>query len=118
MSRVSIKVANLRKIDPDLNLEKWLEDPNNVYVGRHGRIFIDKVIFHYKKSIWSNDYTVKDHGLERCLELYRRDISEKILKYPHIYDLKSLVNKNLGCFCSMDSACHVDILLEFIRNLV
>jgi hypothetical protein len=36
----------------NITLKKWMEDINNVYTGRHGKIFIgkgdDKEIFHYK----------------------------------------------------------------------
>ena len=44
-----IKVSNLRK-EGYSNLRDWLKYENNIYVGRHGRIFIDKVIFHYPAS--------------------------------------------------------------------
>ena len=40
--RMCVKVANLRKIyGSETTLEKWLEDSNNVYCGRSGRIFIN-----------------------------------------------------------------------------
>ena len=41
-----------------MNLRKWIENPNNVYVGRRGRIFIDKEIFHYKESPFANPFKV------------------------------------------------------------
>ena len=53
-----------------MNLKRWMSDPQNVYVGRRGRIFIDGDIFHYRESKWANPYTVKEYGLELCLELY------------------------------------------------
>ena len=42
MKRIGIKVDNLRKIygREDMTAEKWLEDSNNVYIGRYVRIFI------------------------------------------------------------------------------
>ena len=40
--RICVKVGNLKKVynTPDINLEKWLKDPDNIYCGRPGRIFI------------------------------------------------------------------------------
>lgn len=39
MPTICVKVANLRKLGYS-NLEEWMETPNNIYVGRRGRIFI------------------------------------------------------------------------------
>ncbi len=42
--RVCVKVKHLRKLGCD-NFREWLQDDNNVYVGRHGRVWVDKEIF-------------------------------------------------------------------------
>ena len=78
--RVCVAVAELRKKyhDKSIDLRKWLSDPNNLYVGRRGRIWINGEIFHYKDSEWRNDFTVKDYGRDECLKLFEVDISKKI----------------------------------------
>lgn len=58
-----IKVAELRKkYGPDIDLKKWMAQPNNLYCGRAGRIFIyhgkEKERFAYPASIWANPYRV------------------------------------------------------------
>jgi len=113
-SRTCVKVGNLRKLHgPDVTLEKWLLDPNNVYVGRHGRIFIDKEIFHYPGSKWANPYPLKKYTLDESLELYRDYITSKIEGDPN-YNLSELRGKNMGCWCDHKDRCHVDVLLSLL----
>lgn len=115
--RVCIKVSNLRKkYDKDMTLEKWMKDENNEYVGRRGRIFINKVIYTYKDSIWANPYTVKDYGIDKCLLLYEEYIKNMIKDNPDVYDINKLKGKKLGCWCNNGDRCHVDILLQMINN--
>ena len=116
--RICVSVGELRKRynDKTMTLEKWLNDSENVYVGRKGRIWItengQKRIFHYPGSVWRNDYTVKEHGLEDCLELYRGEILNKLNDELNIETLR---NKKLGCFCKPSEKCHVDILIELLK---
>jgi len=120
--RVCIGIDYLRKKynDKNITLEKWLQDPNNVYVGRRGRIFItdkdtgEKKIFHYKDSVWRNEFTVKDYGLEDCLRLFNESITKKIEKGE--VDLESIRGKKLGCFCKPGDKCHIDILIKKLKN--
>ena len=68
-----IKVSELRKIGYS-DLEEWIGDEDNLYVGRRGRIFIhndgNKRIFHYRDSKWCNPFSLKKHSLEESLEKY------------------------------------------------
>lgn len=116
---VNIKVNYIR---PQYqNLREWLEDKNNIYIGRYGRVFItnekkEKIVFSYKSSIWENPYTIKKYGSrEEVLKLYEEYIRQKIRDEPDIYDIKSLDGKNLGCWCKPDG-CHGDILLKIINE--
>lgn len=96
----NVKVSFLRKEGYD-NFEKWLEDENNVYVGRNGRIFINKQIFHYKGSIWQNPFKKnKDMDIDEVLKKYKKYIKDK-LKNGEISkeELIKLKDKNLGCWC-------------------
>lgn len=116
-TRICVKVAELRKKyeDNSITLKSWLENKDNMYVGRHGRIFIDKEIFVYKASKWANPFTVKDHGLNKCLELYKTFILDKIKADKELYNIEELRNKSLGCWCQLKDKCHVDILLELLK---
>ncbi len=113
--RVCIKVSHLRKIGYN-SLDEWMKNSNNVYCGRHGRIFIHenggKRIFHFSKSEYANPFTVKKYGLEKCLELYEDYLNKTPLL---IEKLKELKGKNLGCWCNPGNLCHVDILIRHIK---
>jgi hypothetical protein len=117
-TRTCVKIDQLRSKynDKDYSLKKWFSDPNNIYVGRNGRIFINKEPFCYPSSIWHNPYKLKDHSLDESLKMYREYITEKIQKSPNMYDLNKLKGKNLGCFCKIGNNCHVDILIELIEQ--
>tara|TARA_B100000902_G_scaffold397342_1_gene460807 strand:- start:1086 stop:1478 length:393 start_codon:yes stop_codon:yes gene_type:complete len=112
-----IKVANLRKQGYD-NLREWLKNSNNVYVGRHGRIFIDKIIFHYPASKWQNPYKLKEYTLKDSLSLYVLYLFDSGL----IYQLKELKGKTLGCFCDHQKdkngvpTCHAQVLADLIEK--
>ena len=60
---VCVKVANIAYED----LKQWMKDPNNIYTGRRGTIFIHKngtkTIFITKQAS-CNIYTLKDYSLE------------------------------------------------------
>lgn len=106
-----VKVASLRKVGYE-SLKEWLGDPNNVYVGRRGRIFIDKVIFHYPGSAYANPFPLSNHTLEESLELYKTHLEESGL------DPSKLRGKVLGCFCAQERfpdgspKCHAQILAD------
>ena len=116
-----LKVASLRKkYGSQINLENWIANPNNLYVGRYGRIFItdpttgEKRIFHYSGSKWQNPYKVgkvgKDHySLDESLNLYR----EYLIQTNLVKDIGELSGKNLGCFCDQAGPCHAKILVEY-----
>jgi len=108
-----IKVASLRKEsgDPLINLKVWLDDPQNVYVGRPGRIFIDKEIFFYSGSKFANPYSLKEYNLERSLELYE----DHLVTSGLIDQIEELRGKNLGCWCDQRGKCHAKILLKYLN---
>lgn len=114
-----IKVAALRKKsgDDDMNLEKWMSNPNNVYVGRRGRIFIgsgnDKKIFNYPGSKFANPYKVGKEGytLDESLELYEEYLKNSGL----INEIEELRGKNLGCFCDQNGKCHAKVLVKYLQ---
>lgn len=111
---VCIKVKNLRKIGYT-DLQQWMSNPDNLYTGRAGRIFItdpatkEKRIFHYKGSKWKNPYTLKEYTLKESLRKYLSHLFTTGL----IYEIDELRGKNLGCFCTGGTekiSCHAQLL--------
>ena len=120
MSVVNVKVKSIRpKYE---NLSEWMKDENNVYIGRAGIVFIEKVRFPKIKSEWANPFKVKKEGREgkdgreNCLIEYEEYIRGKIKK-EGIEELKKLKGKVLGCWCKPEK-CHGDILLKLIEELI
>lgn len=122
MSKTTRDCVKVKHIRPTYkNFREWLEDPNNVYVGRHGRVFIGKkpkqVVFPYKGSVWRNPFPVgttkKKFSLNKSLELYEKYLRNELLK---THDIEELRNKNLGCWCDPNNKCHVDILLKVLKE--
>ena len=125
-TRICMKVEHLRKLGYQ-SLEDWMSHEDNIYVGRHGRIFItendEKRIFHYGASIFANPFKVDKKGkdgkiikldgtVEECVKKYEKYLVSK----PELIDkLGELKGKNLGCFCPPDSVCHTDVLIKQIN---
>ena len=116
MSVVNVKLIHLR---PQYNnLKEWMDNPDHIYIGRRGIVFIDNKRFPEKDSIWANPFKIgKDGSREEILDLYRDYIETKIEKESLGDDLKSLKGKVLGCWCS-PQPCHGDILIELINKYI
>jgi len=112
MSVRNVKVAHIR---PQYqNLKEWCEDPNNVYIGRRGIVFIDKVRYPTRDSIYANPYKVsKTLTREDVIRMYRDYIVKKISSGE--IDIEALRGKNLGCWCKPE-ACHGDVLIELLES--
>jgi hypothetical protein len=98
------------------DLEDWLKNENNIYVGRFLRIFIwekgVKRIFITKASKWGNPYKPTDKlPLKEVLILYVKYLFNTNL----IYDIGELKEKNLGCFCKTKD-CHAQVLVDIINK--
>ncbi len=132
INTVCLKVGSLRKTysDENISLKKWMKDPDNLYVGRPGRIFITypdidpatgkkrKEIFHYKGSKWQNPYKVGkkkgEYTLDQSLKLYR----EHVIKKGLVDQLRELEGKTLGCFCDQSGDCHAKTLVSMYNEFV
>jgi exodeoxyribonuclease-3 len=112
-SAVCTKVSNLRKEGYE-NFKEWLKDDNNIYVGRRGRMFVNKEIFHFTGSKWSNPYKVsEDHySLYESIILYKQHLITSGL----IYNLEELRGKKLGCFCDQTQICHAQVLVDILEK--
>lgn len=117
---VCVKVKDIRP--KYKNLKEWIDDENNVYIGRRGIVFImnedgDKERYPKKDSIWANPFKVsKDLSRDECIDKYKEYIMYKIKNDPIKYDLKKLIGKTLGCWCKPE-ACHGDVLKELCEKL-
>lgn len=105
-----VKVKKLREKNKFKNLREWMDCKDNLYVGRRGRIFIDKKIFHYKQSKWHNPY--KNMEITLSLSKYITHLIDSNL----IKDLHELKGKNLGCFCENTTECHAYILVCLLNE--
>jgi hypothetical protein len=62
-----------------------------------------------RPSKWGNPYSVETYDREKAVAMYREYLTNGKGKKLSI---KMLSGKNLACFCSLDQACHADLLLE------
>jgi hypothetical protein len=113
MSVVNCKVKYIR---PQYNnLEEWIADDNNYYIGRAGVVFINKKRYPTKPSVFANPYKVgKDGTREEVIIKYKEYITNKLENDESLVnELILLKGKNLGCWCCPE-ACHGNVLLELI----
>ena len=112
---VNVKVKYIRPKYADL--KEWMNDPQNVYIGRRGVVFIDGMRYPKQDSIWANPYKIgKDGDRKEVINRYKNHInflieSNQITKQQ----LFNLNGKTLGCWCKPD-LCHGDILVQLISN--
>ena len=109
---VNVKVVNIRPRYQ--NLREWMDDDANVYVGRPGVVFIDKVRFPKSaNSIWANPFKIgRDGDRDQVLFKFREYIINKLENDELLRnELKTLKGKTLGCWCHPEK-CHGDIIAE------
>ncbi len=111
---VNVRVSNIR---PDYeNLAAWMTDPDNIYIGRGGIVFINGERFPKENSIWYNPFKIDtNNNREQVIQKYKIYIIEKIRKSDLTDELLKLKNKNLGCWCK-PSNCHGDVLVELLNS--
>jgi hypothetical protein len=119
---VNVKVAHIR---PQYNnLKEWMDDKNNVYIGRGGIVFIDDVRFPKYDSFWGNPYKRgRDGNIDEVLEKYETHIINNLNsleKEEAFLKLFHLMGKNLGCWCKDHTKgeikCHGDVLLKLLHD--
>lgn len=113
MSIVNCKVQYIR---PKYNnLEEWISDNNNFYIGRPGVVFVNKKRYPTSSSIFANPYKIgKDGTREEVIVKYKEYMIGKLENDKSLVEqLISLKGKNLGCWCYPEP-CHGNVLLELI----
>lgn len=116
MSITNVRVKNIRKDGYD-NLREWMQNENNIYIGRKGVVFIDGTRYPPVSSEFCNPYKIdKNNDRNSVLKKYKKYIIERLCNEPELLEkLLAMKNKNLGCWCAPD-ACHGDILLSLIEK--
>jgi hypothetical protein len=114
MSVVNCKVKFIRP--KYKNLKEWVEDENNIYIGRGGIVFIDNERFPKESSPFCNPFKVgRDGNREEVISKYKSYILKKLNQNSDLREeLKNMRGKNLGCWCHPEK-CHGDILLEILN---
>jgi len=99
------------------NLKEWMSDPNNVYIGRAGCVFIDGQRYPKISSEFANPYKIGIDGTrDDVIKKYRKYIENRLENDVELRrKLLEMKGKSLGCWCYPD-ACHGDVLLELIKK--
>ena len=116
MDIVNCKVQYIR---PEYeNLKDWMENENNVYIGRAGVVFIDKKRFPTESSNFANPFKIgKDGTREDVIDKYKIYITKKLENNTELQsELLTLKGKHLGCWCYPDM-CHGNVLIDIINSL-
>lgn len=116
MQVVNVKVKYIRP--KYKNLKCWMEDKNNVYIGRKNIVFIDGKRYPPNNSEFANPFKInKNMTRDTILDKYEIYIKNKIKNDENLKKkLMRLKNKNLGCWCKPEK-CHGDILINIINEL-
>jgi hypothetical protein len=125
-TRTTVANVKVKCIRPQYdNLQIWMQDPNNVYIGRQGIVFVtkqdgSKERWPKRASVWANPYKAAKIGREESIRQYREYIIGR-LNDPNdtevtVEKLLELRGKNLGCWCKPEG-CHGDVLVELIESL-
>ena len=130
---VNVRVKFLRRKYPGgskeyKTLQKWMEDPDNEYVGR-GHI-IDNYTFPKENSIWANPFkSPRDGTLDQVIQKYTAYIEKKVetgeISEAQLNQLSQ--RKRLGCWCvkcpqvwmptaNKKMVCHAQILQKIIAE--
>ena len=83
--------------------EKWIANPQNLYVGRYHPIL--------GNNGFGNPFKVAKYGRQRAVEMY------ETLCVPNFTDnqLSFLRGKQVfGCFCKFSELCHCDSILKVL----
>ena len=113
MSLQNVCARELRK-NGYKNIEHWIYagHSKHVYIGRW-----DPYHPSVPESIWRNPFKVGVDGTrQQVIERYRVYITTKIRDNPSTYNLDTLRDKVLGCWCSPEP-CHGDVLIDLLSSI-
>jgi len=64
---------------------------------------------------WGNPYEVEDYGRDEAIRLYQALAWHELWVDPGWLDLLRGL-EHLSCYCRLDQACHVDLLIGLLRQ--
>jgi hypothetical protein len=112
---VNVRAQNIRPRYS--NLQEWMDDPKNSYIGRGGTVLIGSSSFSYPGSKWGNPFKPLKHNTkEQRIRQYEAYIRQKIESESLQKELLAMKGKVLGCWCKPDG-CHGDVLVRLIEEL-
>ena len=111
-----MSIVNLENITPIYkNIKDWINDPNNVYIGRAGMHYIDGEFYPKTSSPFYNPFRIGSSG--EILNKYRTYLKGKLSQDKELFSLfLQLKDKNLGCWCNSDY-CHGNVIIDLINQL-
>ncbi len=121
METPAVYNVRVKYIRPEYkNLKEWCADPNNVYIGRPGIVFIDGKRYPAAKDcLWGNPFKVSTDGSDRdaIVDQYYVYIKAKVQSDSKMAEeLRNLHGKKLGCWCHPEK-CHGDALVKLYSEM-
>ena len=114
MQVVDVHVKNLRPTYQ--NLKEWCSNPNNIYIGRGGIVFVDSKRYPEKSSKWCNPFKSAQHGAA-CMGLFEAHLDELLQDESNRAEFLLLRDKTLGCWCK-PGPCHGDIIVQKLDEMI
>lgn len=115
--KTSIVNVKVKYICPEYdNLKEWMKDPNNIYIGRAGIVFVDGERFPKKDSKWCNPFKIKEYDREEYIRLYKRHLDKLLQDEDNLEEFVLLEGKTLGCWCKPED-CHGDVIISRLKRL-
>lgn len=112
---INVHIKDLKNLynDNTMNLYKWMQNDNHLYIGRKGIIIYENKRFPNENSKWANPFKIsKTETREIVLDKYKK----YILENKQLYDsLEELDGKILGCWCHPEP-CHGHVLIELLNE--
>ena len=99
------------------NFQDWLNDDNNIYIGRRGLNIRDVENSDQIENLLVLPFKIKKNDNKNILNIYNTYLREKIKDNDFRNKLLSLKNKTLGCFCQNLENCHGNIIVNLVEEL-
>ena len=65
---------------------------------------------------FANPYSVEDYGRQGAIERFRQDVERMDKPKRDAWLFGLFEYSELACYCEIDEACHVDVILEYLTD--